>query len=89
MNEKGKSRTGEGEIAHARIEQVLGKAMLDEGFQETLFTDPEKVGRELGLNESGIALVKKIDRKAFKEFKKRLDAKLLRDAAAIIFCASY
>lgn len=78
-----------GEITHAKIMQTLGKAMLDTAFQEKLFANPGEVGKKLGLNDSGIELIKKMDRKAFAEFTKNLDTRLTKDAAIIIFCASY
>jgi len=84
MNERKK-----GEITHAKIEQTLGKAMLDPKFQKMLFSNPERVGKELGLNESSIELIKKIDPRVFVEFTKNLDARLKKDAALIIFCAAY
>lgn len=77
----------EKQIAAAKIEQVLGKAMVDIKFQEKLFKDPEKVGKELGLNESGIELIKSLDKKSFESFIKKLDAKLLIEAATVSFCA--
>jgi hypothetical protein len=77
------------EITHAKIMQTLGKAMLDTAFQEKLFKNPGEVGKKLGLNDSGIELIKKMDKNAFTEFTRNLDAKLSKDAAIIIFCASY
>lgn len=79
----------EGEITHAKIAQTLGKAMVDQEFQEILFSDPERVGKELGLNKSGIELLREIDRKAFIEFSRNLSSRLMKDATAIIFCAAY
>ena len=78
-----------GEITHARIMQTLGKAMLDTEFQEKLFANPGEIGKKLGLNESGIELIKKMDKDAFIGFTRNLDARLSKDAAIIIFCASY
>lgn len=78
-----------GEITHVKIAQTLGKAMLDPEFQKMLFSDPERVGKKLGLNESGIEMIKKMDRNIFAEFSRALDSKLMKDAAVIIFCAAY
>lgn len=76
-----------GEITHRKIEQILGKALINEIFLEKLLTDPVKVGRELGLNESGIEILKTSDLKILTKFREKLSAKLLKDAATIIFCA--
>lgn len=89
MNEKRESKKRKGEITHAKIAQTLGKAMLDLDFQEKLFSNPEKMGKELKLNESGIELIKMMDRKAFADFARNLDHRLMKDAAIIIFCAAY
>lgn len=77
------------QISHTKIDQVLGKAIVNKEFRAKLFKDPAGVGKRLGLNESGIEVIRKMDKKKFREFIKKLDAKLLKDAAAIIFCASY
>lgn len=84
-----KDRSYKGEITHAKIEQVLGKAMVDDSFRNRLFREPEKVGEELGLNESSIKVLQSIEPRSFDEFGKRLSSSLLKDAALIIFCASY
>ncbi len=63
--------------------------MIDPDFQEKLFSNPEKLGKIVGLNESGIKIIKNIDNKIFSGFLSKLDSKLIKDAAEIIFCAAY
>jgi hypothetical protein len=77
------------QITHTKIEQVLGKAMVNKSFRSKLFRAPLKVGKSLGLNESGLEVLRNLDRKTFERFAKALDAKILKDAAEVIFCASY
>lgn len=78
-----------GEITHVKVEQILGKAMVDAEFREKLLRNPEMIGKELGLNKSSTELIKSIDRKAFEEFERKLNSSLIKDAATVIFCASY
>lgn len=78
-----------GEITHVKVEQILGKAMVDAEFREKFFRNPEMIGKELGLNKSSIELMKSIDRKAFEEFERKFNSSLIKDAATIIFCGSY
>ena len=78
-----------GEITHSRMEQTLGKAILDEDFREKLFSDPDGIGKKLGLNEEGINLIKNLDQQAFSKFKATLREDLMKSAAVVIFCASY
>ncbi|MFN2241007.1 MAG: Franean1_4349 family RiPP [Anaerolineae bacterium] len=50
-------------MARQELERLIGRAVLDPGFREKLFTDPEKAIREAGfdLTEEEIAHLKSID----------------------------
>jgi hypothetical protein len=74
------------EITYSKLAQTLGRAMIDAEFREKLLKDPKGVGKELGLNESGIEALSKLDRTALSGFTDRLGTKLLQDGAVIIFC---
>lgn len=71
------------------IEQALGRAMLDAAFQDELFGNPEIVGREIGLSEEEIALLKTMDVNDFAAFTDRLNANLSKLPIIPIFCAAY
>ena len=71
------------------IEQVLGHAMLDAAFQEEIFGNPEKVGKELGLSEEDIALLKTMNVNDFEEFRDKLNGQLEKLPIVPIFCAAY
>lgn len=77
-----------GEV-NTMIEQALGHAMLDATFQEELFSYPERIGREIGLSEEEIALLKTLDENDFTEFRKNLNANLGKLPIVPIFCAAY
>lgn len=89
MAEKKQVSKHKGEITHSKMEQTLGKAILDEDFRKKLFSDPDGIGRKLGLNKEGIELIKNMDQQAFTKFKAMLREDLMKSAAVIIFCASY
>lgn len=72
-----------------KIEQALGHAMLDAAFQEELFGNPEIAGRELGLSEEDIALLKAMDMSEFAEFRDKLNTNLGKLPIVPIFCAAY
>ncbi|KYK36941.1 MAG: hypothetical protein HXS48_11765 [Theionarchaea archaeon] len=74
---------------NTRIEQALGHAMLDATFQEELFGDPERVGREIGLSEEDITLLKTMDVNDFVAFKEKLDVNMAKLPIIPIFCAAY
>ncbi len=71
------------------LEQALGHAMLDAAFQEELFGNPESIGRELGLTDEDIALLKTMDMNEFTQFRDRLNANLEKLPIVPIFCAAY
>lgn len=79
----------QGSEVNTMIEQALGHAMLDAAFQEELFSHPERVGREIGLSEEEIALLKTLDENDFTEFRKNLNANLGKLPIIPIFCAAY
>lgn len=74
---------------NSNIEQALGHAMLDADFRESLFSDPEEIGRELGFDDKDIALLKSMDRQDFAEFNSKLNAQMAKLPVIIIFCATY
>jgi hypothetical protein len=76
-----------GEITHGKLAQTLGRAMVETEFRRELLSSPERVGRDLGLNPSGIEILAGIDPEVFERFAKMLGAKLTKDAATVIFCA--
>lgn len=71
------------------LEQALGHAMLDAAFQKELFGNPESIGRELGLTDEDIALLKTMDMNEFTQFRDRLNANLEKLPIVPIFCAAY
>lgn len=71
------------------IEQALGRAMLDADFQNELFGNPEKVGREAGLSDEEIALIKTMNTKDFAQFRDNLNNSLEKLPVVPIFCAAY
>ncbi len=71
------------------LEQALGRAMVDADFQAKLFGDPEAVGREIGLSEEDIVLLKSMELRDFSEFRDKLSAQLGKSPIIPIFCASY
>jgi hypothetical protein len=50
-------------MARQDIERLIGRAVLDPKFRESLFTDPEKAIREAGfdLSDEEMAALKEID----------------------------
>lgn len=75
-----------GTMKNVTVETVLGRAMTDADFQEELFSDPEEIGRKIGLTESDIAILKSVDQKAFFKFKEKLDSQFTRSPVTTIFC---
>jgi hypothetical protein len=71
------------------IEQALGHAMVDAAFQERLFSDPEGVGREIGLDEKDIELLKSMDKESFVMFREKLDTQMMKEPGVILFCQTY
>lgn len=71
------------------IEQALGHAMLDPAFQNELFSNPEKVGKEIGLSAEDINLLKSMDAMDFSEFREKLNTQLEKLPIVPIFCAVY
>lgn len=71
------------------IEQALGHAMLDSTFQNELFSNPEKVGKEIGLSQEDINLLKSMDALDFSEFREKLNTQLEKLPIVPIFCAVY
>jgi hypothetical protein len=54
------------------LNELLGKALLDERLRERLLTEPETVAREFGLTETETAAIKRLDRRRFAEALDRL-----------------
>ncbi len=50
-------------MARQDIERLIGRAVLDAGFRERLFADPEKAIREAGfdLSDEEMAALKEVD----------------------------
>jgi hypothetical protein len=77
------------EVNTMYLEQALGHAMLDAAFQEELFGDPERVGRELGLADEDITLLKTMDMNEFTDFREKLNVNMSKLPIVPIFCAAY
>jgi hypothetical protein len=81
-----KGDTQMAEITYSKLAQTLGRAMIDDAFREKLLKDPKAMGKELGLNDTGIEILSKLDRELLASFTGRLGTKLLQDGAVVIFC---
>jgi hypothetical protein len=75
-----------GTMKNVTIETVLGRCMTDADFQEKIFSNPEGIGRKIGLTESDIDVLKNVDQKAFFEFREKLDSQFTRSPVTTIFC---
>jgi hypothetical protein len=54
------------------LNELLGKALLDEQLRDRLFTEPEIVAREFNLTEAETEAIKRLDRQKFAQAIDRL-----------------
>ena len=59
-------------VPSPQLNELLGKALLDEQLRARLFTDPEGVAREFNLTESEREAIKRLDRQKFAQAIDRL-----------------
>jgi hypothetical protein len=59
-------------VSSPQLNELLGKALLDEQLRERLFADPESVAREFNLTEAETAAIKRLDRRKFAQTIDRL-----------------
>jgi hypothetical protein len=52
-------------VSSPQLNELLGKALLDELLRERLFTDPETVAQEFNLTEAEAEAIKRLDRQRF------------------------
>ena len=58
------------------VEAIIGKAVLDGEFRETLFADPEEVLAGFDLTEEEVAALKAIDFETMESFAGTLDERI-------------
>lgn len=71
-----------------KIERILGRAIVDSDFRKTLFECPSDVAKEYELDEESLQVIKQIDKRSIERLGRSLEARITKDAAVIIFCAS-
>lgn len=59
-------------VSSAQLNELLGKALLDEQLRDRLFTEPEIVAREFDLTETEAEAIKRLDRLKFAQAINRL-----------------
>ena len=59
-------------VSSAQLNELLGKALLDERLRDRLFTEPEIVAREFNLTEAETEAIKRLDRQKFAQAIDRL-----------------
>jgi len=59
-------------VSSPQLNELLGKALLDEQLRDRLFTDPEAVAREFNLTEPEREAIKRLDRQKFAQALDRL-----------------
>jgi hypothetical protein len=52
-------------VSSPQLNELLGKALLDEQLRDRLFMDPETVAREFNLTEAETEAIKRLDRQKF------------------------
>lgn len=70
-----------------RVQTVLGRAIVDEEFRDTLFDRLDIVAKEYELSEIDLRIVKNVNMEEIEELAEALNSKIIKAAAAIIFCA--
>lgn len=68
------------------VEHVLTYAMVNAAFQEKLFTDPEAVAREAGLDEEDVRVLKALNPETFSAFIKEFNEHMGSIPIVQIFC---
>jgi hypothetical protein len=59
-------------VSSPQLNELLGKALLDEQLRNRLFTEPETVAREFNLTEAETEAIKRLDRQRFAQAIDRL-----------------
>jgi hypothetical protein len=59
-------------VSSPQLNELLGKALLDEQLRARLFADPETVAREFNLTEPETEAIKRLDRQKFAQALDRL-----------------
>jgi hypothetical protein len=59
-------------VSSPQLNELLGKALLDEQLRDRLFTDPEAVAREFNLTGPETEAIKRLDRQKFVQALDRL-----------------
>jgi hypothetical protein len=59
-------------VSSPQLNELLGKALLDEQLRDRLFTDPETVAREFNLTGPETEAIKRLDRQKFAQAIERL-----------------
>ena len=70
-----------------KIESLIGKAIVDPDFRETLFERTSDIAKEYELDEDSMEGLKQIDRSLVDNLAKSFEGKIMKEAADIIFCA--
>ena len=65
------------------VEAVIGKAVLDSGFREALFANPEEVLAEYDLTEEEVAALRAIDFETMESFAGTLDERISKSVTAV------
>jgi hypothetical protein len=59
-------------VSSPQLNELLGKALLDEQLRDRLFTEPETVAREFNLTDAETEAIKRLDRQKFAQAIDRL-----------------
>ena len=59
-------------VSSPQLNELLGKALLDEQLRDRLFAEPETVAREFNLSEAETRAIKRLDRQKFAQAIDRL-----------------
>jgi hypothetical protein len=59
-------------VSSPQLNELLGKALLDEQLRDRLFTEPETVAREFNLTDAETEAIKRLDRQRFAQAIDRL-----------------
>lgn len=81
-----RARLDEVEEIRKKVESIIGKAVVDGDFLEAVFKDPERVAKEFNLDQKGLAVIKQLKKPELEKFAKSFNARIMKDAAIIIFC---
>jgi hypothetical protein len=66
------------------VEAIVGKAVMDDEFRESLFANPDEVLSEYELTEEEVASLQAIDFETMESFAGTLDERISKSAFAMI-----